>query len=101
MSKWVKDEKSGAWSLVDEVSGLGKGDFQISQYQDFIVMRYADVLLMAAELGSPSAQAYLNQVRQRAYTVNDGKETCRFQVIIRKLRSQRKYNKGAYAGVCF
>lgn len=73
MSKWVKDEKSGAWSLVDEVSGLGKGDFQISQYQDFIVMRYADVLLMAAELGSPNAQAYLNQVRQRAYTVNDGK----------------------------
>ena len=35
-------------------------------------MRYADVLLMAAELGSPNAQAYFNQVRQRAYTVNDG-----------------------------
>ena len=26
----------------------------ISQYQDFVVMRYADVLLMAAELGSPT-----------------------------------------------
>lgn len=71
MSKWMKDDASGAWSLVDEISGLGEGDFQISQYQDFIVMRYADVLLMAAELGSPNAQEYLNKVRQRAYTSKD------------------------------
>ena len=71
MSKWMKDEASGAWSLVDEISGLGEGDFQISQYQNFIVMRYADVLLMAAELGSPNAQEYLNKVRQRAYTSED------------------------------
>lgn len=71
MSKWTKDDASGTWSLVDEVSGLGEGDFQISQYQNFIVMRYADVLLMAAELGSPNAQEYLNKVRQRAYTSED------------------------------
>ena len=71
MSKWSKDEASGTWSLVDEVSGLGKGDFQISQYQDFIVMRYADVLLMAAELGSSNAQDYLNKVRLRAYSSKD------------------------------
>lgn len=71
MSKWLKDETNGTWSLVDEVSGLGEGDFQISQYQNFIVMRYADVLLMAAELGSPNAQSYLNAVRQRAYTTLD------------------------------
>lgn len=71
MSKWMKDEASGAWSLVDEISGLGEGDFQISQYQNFIVMRYVDVLLMAAELGSPNAQEYLNKVRQRAYTSED------------------------------
>lgn len=70
MSKWSKDA-SGVWTLVDEVSGLGEGDFQISQYQDFIVMRYSDVLLMAAELGSPNAQSYLNQVRERAYTSKD------------------------------
>ncbi|MGF7138167.1 RagB/SusD family nutrient uptake outer membrane protein [Roseimarinus sediminis] len=48
------------------VDGLGNGDFQVSQYQDFIVVRYADVLLMAAELGSASAQTYFDQVRQRA-----------------------------------
>lgn len=71
MSKWTKDEASGTWSLVDEIADLGEGDFQISQYQNFIVMRYADVLLMAAELGSPNAQEYLNEVRQRAYTTED------------------------------
>ncbi len=47
--------------------GLGEGDFQISQFQDFVAMRYADVLLMAAELGSANAQSYFDQVRQRAY----------------------------------
>lgn len=31
------------------------------------VIRFADVLLMAAELGSPNAQDYFDQVRMRAY----------------------------------
>ena len=44
----------------------GSGDFQTHQHQDFIVMRYADVLLMAAELGSANAQAYFDKVRVRA-----------------------------------
>lgn len=45
---------------------LGGVSFMISQYQDFFVMRYADVLLMAAELGSPNALGYVNQIRTRA-----------------------------------
>ncbi|MCE1166807.1 MAG: RagB/SusD family nutrient uptake outer membrane protein [Sphingobacteriia bacterium] len=45
---------------------LGGVSFMISQYQDFFVLRYADVLLMAAELGSPNALGYVNQVRTRA-----------------------------------
>jgi len=45
----------------------GTGDFQISQHQDFVVIRYADVLLMAAELGSSNAQDYFDQVRKRAF----------------------------------
>lgn len=45
---------------------LGGGNFMIGQYQDFFVMRYADVLLMAAELESPDALNYLNKVRIRA-----------------------------------
>lgn len=42
---------------------------QENQYQPYIVLRYADVLLMAAELGgtpSMSAQACLDAVRKRA-----------------------------------
>jgi hypothetical protein len=44
----------------------GSKDFQISQDQDYIVIRYADVLLMAAELGSPNALEYFNKVHTRA-----------------------------------
>ncbi|MBK5721141.1 RagB/SusD family nutrient uptake outer membrane protein [Dysgonomonas sp. Marseille-P4677] len=44
----------------------GSKDFQISQDQDYVIIRYADVLLMAAELGSSNAQTYFDKVRTRA-----------------------------------
>jgi len=44
----------------------GAVNFQIGQFQDYFVIRYSDVLLMAAELGSANAQQYLNEVRQRS-----------------------------------
>ena len=44
----------------------GSKDFQQSQDQDYVQIRYADVLLMAAELGSPNAVAYFNKVHTRA-----------------------------------
>lgn len=54
-------------ALPDGTSNTGGGnDFQISQDQDFIVIRYADVLLMAAELGSANAQTYYDEVRTRS-----------------------------------
>lgn len=43
---------------------------QEKQYQPYIILRYADVLLMAAELGgtaSKTAQACLDEVRMRAH----------------------------------
>lgn len=49
------------------------GDAMTSQWQDVVILRYSDVLLMAAELGSGNAQKYFNMVRQRAYTAEDGK----------------------------
>jgi hypothetical protein len=53
-------------ALPDGTSNTGGSkDFQISQDQDYIVIRYADVLLMAAELGSPNAQLYYDEVRTR------------------------------------
>ncbi len=48
------------------VEKYGAGDFMIGQFQDYFSIRYADVLLMAAELGSPNALDYVNQVHTRA-----------------------------------
>ncbi len=45
---------------------LGGVSFMISQFQDYFSIRYADVLLMAAELGSGNALNYVNDVRTRA-----------------------------------
>lgn len=55
-----KDENSIAQDV------LGGADFMIGQFQDYFSIRYADVLLMAAELGSPNALGYVNMVRERA-----------------------------------
>jgi SusD family. len=41
-------------------------NYSIAQSQDYFVIRYSDVLLMAAELGSPNAASYYNKVHQRA-----------------------------------
>lgn len=55
-------------SVADSLSG-GNG-FQITQFQDYVSIRYADVLLMAAELGSAQAQTYYDAVRERAFQEN-------------------------------
>jgi starch-binding outer membrane protein, SusD/RagB family len=60
----IVDGQEVSKSLAEQLGGV---NFLVGQYQDFIMIRYADVLLMAAELGSANAQAYFDQVRQRAY----------------------------------
>jgi starch-binding outer membrane protein, SusD/RagB family len=59
---WKKFTRVKAFNCVD----VG-GDFQIDNDADVPVIRYSDVLLMAAELGSTSAQNYYDKVRDRAY----------------------------------
>jgi hypothetical protein len=44
----------------------GTAGFQETSINSWVLVRYADVLLMAAELGSSNAQSYLDQVRSRA-----------------------------------
>ena len=39
---------------------------QLWNMQDDPILRFADVLLMAAELGSTNAQSYMDQIRSRA-----------------------------------
>jgi starch-binding outer membrane protein, SusD/RagB family len=46
----------------------GTADATVGQY----IIRFSDVLLMAAELGSPDAQTYFDRVRSRAYFKNAG-----------------------------
>ena len=45
------------------------GNFMIDNFQDLTVLRYADILLMAAELhlGDGKDVGYFNQVRSRAF----------------------------------
>ncbi len=48
----------------------GAVNFMIGQFEDYVSIRYADVLLMAAELGAANAQAHFDAVRKRAHGVN-------------------------------
>lgn len=48
------------------VTGVGISHIIVSQFQDYFSIRYSDVLLMAAELGSTNALDYVNQVHTRA-----------------------------------
>lgn len=49
---------------------MGSQYWDIGQFQDYVVLRYSDVLLMASELGSGNAQVYFDEVRKRAYKDN-------------------------------
>ncbi len=53
--------------VVDNESDVSGHNFMTSQDADWILLRYSDVLLMAAELGSQNAAQYYNLVTYRAY----------------------------------
>ena len=72
IKKYTPLSKYQNGNLTHYTDGDAAGDFQISQYQDWVLVRYADVLLMAAELGSTNAETYFDEVRKRAYTDDEG-----------------------------
>lgn len=55
---------SKKYSSDAEHQGSG-GQFELNRTANHRVIRFSDVLLMAAELGSPNAQLYLDRVRER------------------------------------
>ena len=59
-------ERSGKLEIVNANKVDGTGDMQLNNSQPYNIMRYADVLLMAAELGSGNAAQYMHAVRSRA-----------------------------------
>ncbi len=66
ISTYVLDPASNTYVVKDVAEANNATNFMIGQFQDYVVIRYADVLLMAAELGSSNAQSYYDQVRARA-----------------------------------
>ena len=67
LKKYTPMADSVGKSLAEKMGGTS---FQIGQFQDYVSIRYSDVLLMAAELGSPNAQKYFDDVRKRAFGAN-------------------------------
>lgn len=53
--------------MYDYILGVGtQSNYQLWNMQDEVILRFADILLMGAELGSSKAQEYFDQVRTRA-----------------------------------
>lgn len=75
---------------------LGGTNFMIGQFQDYVSIRYADVLLMAAELGSPNAQDYFDEVRQRAYKDNFTSQPATSENIMRERRFEFAFEGHRY-----
>ena len=67
--------------------------FQENLTQDLVLMRFADVLLMGAELQCPNAQQYLDQVRARVQLPS-------VPATLENIKNERKYEL-AFEGVRF
>ena len=82
---------------------IGAGEYQLSPYQDFIVVRYSDVLLMAAELGSPNAQSLFWM--QCVIALFGGDTSKRVTATKENILKERMYEfcflKGCVTGICF
>jgi len=54
--------------MYDYILGVGtQSNYQLWNMQDEVILRFADILLMGAELGSSKAQEYFDRVRTRAW----------------------------------
>jgi hypothetical protein len=62
---WKDAEKTIPWNFSHELYAMTRSDYMCDNIQDLVLIRFADVLLMAAELGAPQAQQYLDRVRGR------------------------------------
>ncbi len=66
------------------------GNFMIDNFQDLTILRYADVLLMAAELhlGDGKDIQYFNKVRNRAFQNNEHEKT---SLTIQDIMEERRF----------
>ncbi len=76
------------WNLYPSLNTL---DYQSNNLQDYYVIRFSDVLLMGAELGSSHAQEYFDTVRKR---VNLPSIPCNLE----NIQTERRYEL-AFEGI--
>lgn len=65
MPVYVEASDGSIVHMTESLYGVHKGR-TLENVQDLVIIRFADVLLMGAELGSSHAQEYLDAVRSRA-----------------------------------
>lgn len=65
---WADETKTVFYNYSRDLYGNTIDNYQLNNTQDLVLIRFSDVLLMAAELtlGTDSAQGYLDRVRNRA-----------------------------------
>jgi len=76
----------------DSLYKMESTDYMRDNIEDLIIIRFSDVLLMAAELGATNAQSYLDQVRTRVglasvpVTLENIKKERRFELAFEGVR---------------
>ena len=89
---WKDSTKTTVENFSYKLYSMTGTDYQRDNIEDLIIIRFSDVLLMAAELGAPNAQNYLDKVRARVglatvpVTLDNIKKERRFELAFEGVR---------------
>jgi hypothetical protein len=89
---WKDETKTSVVNFSYKLYNMVGTDYMRDNIEDLIVIRFSDVLLMAAELGAPGAQDYLDRVRTRVgltsvpLTLENIKKERRFELAFEGVR---------------
>lgn len=89
---WKDESKTTVMNFSHKLYDMTGTDYMRDNIQDLILIRFSDVLLMAAELGAPNAQGYLDKVRRRVglnsvpVTLDNIKKERRFELAFEGIR---------------
>lgn len=92
INTWKDSTKTSVVNFSHKLYNMTGTDYMRDNIEDLIIIRFSDVLLMAAELGAPNAQNYLDQVRTRVglasvpVTLDNIKKERRFELAFEGVR---------------
>lgn len=86
VKKYTSIAANDGTKLIAKENPGSETSWQYRESQDYTIMRYADVLLMAAEMGCDGAQTYYNMVRDRAFGDNAHHKTVSKENILEERR---------------